>query len=329
LTVRIGLIGAGGISGAHLTALAKAPAAKVVAVADIKEETARDRAELAGGASVYTDFNKMLDGEKLDAVYLCTPTPVRREPLTAALERGLPVFCEKPAAQTVETAREVCDVIERTGGHVEVGYVLRHFKLVHRLRELLADDEIATVSSWYACPMTLDYLRGKPPSMWFYDKAISGGPIGDQATHTLDLVRHYAGDVVSVAACGTNKFCPKNKEYTIEDSYAVSMRLANGAVASHVHTWAHEKWDHRHVIHGRKRSYMLDFARGLTVLEGDQQTTYQPREDCFLTEDEHFVRMVEAKDFSASVSNYQDATKTLELTQTILAAVDSSCFENL
>jgi len=224
VTVRIGLIGAGGIAGAHLEALGKIEQARVVATADIKEDAARERARLAGGATPYTDCNEMLDSEKLDAVFICTPPTARFEPIEASLKRGLPVFCEKPASNDLEAAEKTCEMIDRLGGHVEVGYVLRHCKTVERLRELLADDRITFISTWYACPMTLNYLKGNGAAAWFYKQEISGGALMDQATHTLDLVRYYAGEIVSVAACGTNKFCPKTDDYTVDDCNAVVMR---------------------------------------------------------------------------------------------------------
>ena len=327
MTVRIGLIGAGGIAGAHLNALAQIDEARVVATADIKEEAARNRAKLAGRARPYTDFNEMLDKEKLDAVFLCTPPTARLEPIEASLERGLPVFCEKPASNNLAMAEKTCEVIERLGGHVEVGYVLRHCKTVERLKELLADDRIAFISTWYACPMTLDYLKGKGAAAWFFKQEISGGALMDQATHTLDLVRYYAGEAVSVAACGTNKFCPKTEDYTVDDCNAVVMQLADGTVATHAHTWTHEKWRHMHVICGEKRSYHMSPGDSLTVRESDTETVYKPPEELFVAEDRRFVEMVAKGDFSASRSNYRDATETLKLTVRCLEAIRSARFE--
>jgi len=329
MTVKLGLIGCGGISGAHLTSLAQVEKAKVVAACDIILERAEDRAKIAGGAAVYELFDEMIDKEDLDAIYICTPPTVRREAIEAAVKKGLPVFCEKPASNDLATAEETCAIIDKYGIHVEVGYVLRHFKTVERLKEMLADDRIAFICTWYACPMTLDYLKGTAMAPWFFEQEISGGAIMDQATHTMDLMRHYAGEVVSVAACGTNKFVPKKEGYTVDDSNGVVMVLEDGTIATHGHTWAHGKWDHFHIIYGEKRSYRLDIAGTLTVVENDVETVYKPTEGIFVTEDSRFVDMVEKGDFSASVSDYHDATKTLKLTVRCLEAIQSGKWENV
>jgi len=326
-TVRLGLIGAGGISGAHINAVNKIEGAKFVAVCDLREKAARERAKLAGGAKVYTNYEKMLDREELDAVYICTPPTVRRGPIEAAVERGLPVFCEKPAANSVETAREISDFIERRRGGVTVGYVLRHMEIVGRLMELLADDRIAIISSRYVCPVTLNYIEGNPAALWFYKMEISGGPIMDQATHSMDLIRYYAGEVAEIATFGTNKFLEKSEDYTVEDSYAVAMRLTNGAAATHAHTWAHARWGHTHAIFGAKRAYLLDIVDGsLTVTEGAIETIFKPAEDIFFSQAARFVEMVALGDFSASRSTYADATRTLLLTVRCLDSMNARSF---
>lgn len=327
MTVKLGFIGAGGISGAHIEALNKVEAAEIVAVCDVKEDAARARAKLAGAKSVYTDFEKMLDTETLDGVFICTPPNVRLGPIEAAVSRGLPVFCEKPAADSVETAQRICGVIEKHGGHVTVGYVLRYMKTVDRLTGLLADDRISLICTRYVCPMTLDYIEGRPAPLWFYKREISGGAIIDQATHSMDLMRYYAGEVREVAAFGTNKFLEKNGDYTIEDSYAVAMRLVDGTAATHAHTWSHNQWGHVHVIYGTKRSYVLDVNAGsLTVREGETETVYRPTEGFFNVEDPRFVEMVASGDFSTSRSTFADATRTLALTVRCLESVDAGTF---
>ena len=80
MTVRIGLIGAGGISGGHVDAMGKIEQAKIVAVCDIDRGRAEIRAK-AAGAQVFTDYREMLDKVKLDAIWLCTPPNVRAEPI--------------------------------------------------------------------------------------------------------------------------------------------------------------------------------------------------------------------------------------------------------
>ena len=88
MSVRIGIIGAGGIAGAHINALEQIDGADVVAVCDTNAENAADRAKLAGADAVFDDFNEMLAKVDLDAVWVCTPQTVRAEPIEACIANG-------------------------------------------------------------------------------------------------------------------------------------------------------------------------------------------------------------------------------------------------
>lgn len=47
------------------------------------------------GGEAFADFHEMLDRCAPDAVWLCTPPAIRREPLLACADRKIPVFCEE------------------------------------------------------------------------------------------------------------------------------------------------------------------------------------------------------------------------------------------
>ena len=68
--VRLGFIGTGGIARSHLKRLADVSQAEIAALCDVSEASAGSAVEAFGGTA-YTDYRKMIDGEKLDAVYVC------------------------------------------------------------------------------------------------------------------------------------------------------------------------------------------------------------------------------------------------------------------
>ena len=72
MAVRIGFIGTGGIAQSHLQTLGGNSDAQLVAYCDLDLERAQKAAEEYGG-NAYRDFEKMLDGEELDALVICTP----------------------------------------------------------------------------------------------------------------------------------------------------------------------------------------------------------------------------------------------------------------
>ncbi|HLV78782.1 MAG TPA: Gfo/Idh/MocA family oxidoreductase, partial [Chthonomonadaceae bacterium] len=86
--IRVGIIGCGGISGAHLPNLEKFEDVELVAFCDVIVERAEKKAEQYGGA-VYDDAAKMLAGTKLDAAYILIPTYAHGAPERACLAAGV------------------------------------------------------------------------------------------------------------------------------------------------------------------------------------------------------------------------------------------------
>jgi predicted dehydrogenase len=91
--IRVACIGTGGISATHLRYLASRADVTIAALCDIDEENLAGRCKEFGGQP-FSDFRVMLDKVPLDAVWVCTPQQVRREPLLACAQHRLPVFCE-------------------------------------------------------------------------------------------------------------------------------------------------------------------------------------------------------------------------------------------
>ena len=96
-TVRIGIIGCGGIAnGKHMPSLKQLPNVKMVAFCDIIEERAlKAKADYGSAdASVYTDYKKLLEDKSIDVVHVCTPNRSHSFITVDALEAGKHVMCE-------------------------------------------------------------------------------------------------------------------------------------------------------------------------------------------------------------------------------------------
>ena len=86
--IRIGLIGAGGIAGAHVAGYRRNPdLVELVAIADPLRESAERRAE-GTGAAIFDDYRTMLEQADLDAVDICLPHVLHRDAVVAAVRAG-------------------------------------------------------------------------------------------------------------------------------------------------------------------------------------------------------------------------------------------------
>jgi predicted dehydrogenase len=188
--VRIGLIGAGGISNSHLPNL-------LALGAEVFVHSLEGAAELVarhGGGTVVETVEELLDA--VDIVDVVTPTPTHHPLVKRALEAGKDVISEKPLARTDEQARELEELAARLGRRLYPAHVVRFFPAYVRLREAVAAGVLGDLA-------VLRFSRsGAFPTRtpWFADRAQSGGIIMDQMLHDIDIARWIAGDVTRVSA---------------------------------------------------------------------------------------------------------------------------------
>ena len=114
--VRVGICGFGYWGPNLLRAFSINPAFQVTAIADSSPEQ-RDKArELRPGVTVFSDGNELIDSAKVDAVAIATPVSTHFALAVQALKRGKHVLAEKPMCASVEEARELVAVAERSAG---------------------------------------------------------------------------------------------------------------------------------------------------------------------------------------------------------------------
>lgn len=106
-SVRVGVIGCGVIGRVHLKFLTQNPLAEVVAVADIKEEAARDAANRFGVPKFYTSPEDLLDDPDVDAVILAFQTAGRTKVALEAFARQKHVLVEKPVAMNANEVKQM------------------------------------------------------------------------------------------------------------------------------------------------------------------------------------------------------------------------------
>ncbi len=220
VVTRIGVVGAGFIGGKHVASLRAQPGVAVVGVADPLVERARRLAEPAGAAA-YEGWEQLLDGEELDALYVCVPPHGHGAVEDAALDRRLPLFVEKPLAADLPTAERLATRIEDAGLLTSVGYHWRYLDTVELARDLLADAPARLVrAAW---------LDKAPRAEWWSRQEQSGGQTVEQATHLFDVVRFLVGEVTGGCAVGSRS---PDGPGNILDVSTAALRFRSGAVGS-------------------------------------------------------------------------------------------------
>jgi predicted dehydrogenase len=238
MTVRIGLIGAGGITNPHVKGyLARPDVATIVAVADVDAEAANRRADQAGGAKVYSDFNDLIADPDVDAVDICLPHFLHAPAILAAAKAGKHIICEKPLCLTVDEADAITAAIDASGITLMCAHNQLYFPAVAKARELIED---GTLGSVYEIRTTDSFFNNFDPANagWRADKAkIGGGELIDTGYHPTYLMLFLAGQVPTQVAAMLSKH--RLEFMDGEDSAQVLVRFADGKVGHIVTSWAY------------------------------------------------------------------------------------------
>ena len=112
---RVGFIGCGTHSTNNIYPMLKYSRCRLDAVCDLNEELAKHNARVFGANAVYTDAEEMLDERDLDGVFVVGPPTVHYALGKKILERGIPLFTEKPPALDLKSAQEMVDIAKRKG----------------------------------------------------------------------------------------------------------------------------------------------------------------------------------------------------------------------
>jgi predicted dehydrogenase len=126
--VKIGLVGTGGISHAHMlgySKLAEEGKVELVAACDLNVPRAEAWAKKYGFREVYGNHREMLEKSDLDAVSVCTWNNGHAPITIDALRAGKHVLCEKPPAMTVQEAEAMQKAERESGKTLMIGFVRR------------------------------------------------------------------------------------------------------------------------------------------------------------------------------------------------------------
>lgn len=188
--LKIGVIGAGSISDAHLQAYANNPEVQVYAICDLNENRAKDKATKYGAEKVYTDYHELLRNPDIDAVSICTWNTSHAEIAVAALDHGKNVLVEKPLTTSVEKALQVEEAVKRCGKTLQVGFVRRYASNSKIIKQYIDNEELGEI--YYAKATCIRRLGN--PGGWFSDKERSGGgPLIDLGVHVIDILWYLMG----------------------------------------------------------------------------------------------------------------------------------------
>ena len=188
--VRIGMVGCGAIAELyHLPALAaNRRTSSSIVLADPNAQRLKLMSEKFKTNASVTDYRNLVGN--VDGVIIATPPNLHFAMSKFFLEHGIPVLCEKPLSESIQEAKELIELSERTGISLAVNQTRRYFPTYQKIRELIASGELGELLSIvYHDGTDFNWPAASPHH--FAPKA--KGTWSDTGVHLLDSICYWLG----------------------------------------------------------------------------------------------------------------------------------------
>ena len=203
--LRVGLIGCGVVSKRYSDVFQTENIrnAKVIAVCDINEYLAKERAKELD-ATCYFTIDEMLKNESLDLVFILTISGLHYSHAKQCLESGLHTVVEKPLSLRIEDTEELNAIAQKRGLLLGVVFQNRFNKAVQYVKSLVDNNilgkRVLTTFRLRWCRMQ-EYYENSWHGSWELD----GGVIAQQAIHHMDIFQWLGGQIQSVSGTFTQR----------------------------------------------------------------------------------------------------------------------------
>ncbi len=303
--IRVGVIGLGSIAHiAELPALSEIPEAQIVAAFDRSPEALEKAAAKYNIETLHTDFNEFMKIE-MDCAFVMTPKTLHTPFVTALLEKGIDVFCEKPIAQSLKEGKMMVELAKKHNRIFMIGFNRRYAPVYQKAKEAFA---------------------GRTPDVFLAQKSRNGSEYHatlENAIHMVDLMRWFCGEPVTVEA--HSQYTDIDKETTC----TAQITFDTGAIGILVANRGAGQWIEKAEIYGGGQTAIVNAPDYVTVVKPDYEETVSMTPLAlgwarvqdkmgFCQEVQHFIECVKTR--TQPITNAEDAFKTHELMNRILLA---------
>ncbi len=260
--VGFGIVGCGVVADYHIGGVLETEGAKLVAIADVVEERAREVGE-KHGVSWYTDYKEMLKSPEIDVVCITTPSGIRIPIATDTAAAGKHLIIEKPIDITLEKTDRIIEAAGNAGVHLMCIFQLRYGEAIGKVREAVQDGKLGQIVLGDA------YIKWFRPQE-YYDSAgwrgtwdmEGGGALMTQGIHTVDLLQWIMGPVKRVSA----RMGSLVHDVEVEDTVVATIEYESGSLGVIEATTASHP--------GMPAKLEFSGSKGTVVVEADQITSW-------------------------------------------------------
>jgi scyllo-inositol 2-dehydrogenase (NAD+) len=225
----VGVLGVGEMGKRHAENLRRlVPEAKLVAIADVAAQRAKQVAEELEIDHAYASLDEMVQNKDIQAVVIATPDKFHAQAIRTAAAAGKDILCEKPLALTMEDAHNALKEVAKARVRLQVGF-MRHYDPAYvAAKKRIEAGEIGTPVIF----KSLGRDKDEPP-IAAYQSNINGMLFYTNSIHDFDLARWLMQDeVVEVQTYTTVAIRPELAKYNDVVAGVVNLKYAHGAIGN-------------------------------------------------------------------------------------------------
>lgn len=221
---RVTMVGCGRIVNRHIEAIAAHPELQIVSVCDVDETRARALADRLKVPHL-TDYRKIRNS---DIAVVLTPSGAHPQHVAEIAETtDVPyILCEKPLSLTLREAYELFARMDKAGKTLLPVYQNRYNPVVACLKNLIAGEHLGHIYQ-FICNVLWNRNNEYFEGGWHGTRSLDGGVLYTQASHYVDMVHYFFGEVIEHKGIGGNL-----RELEVFDSVSAVMNFKSGVVGS-------------------------------------------------------------------------------------------------
>ncbi len=195
---KIGIIGIGKMGISHLAILGAHPDVQVVGVCDTSKMML-DAIEKYSPFPCFSDYKKMLEEAKPDAVVVAVPTKFHAAIVEELLNRNIHVFAEKPFCLNPEQGAPLVALAKQKGLINQVGYHNKFVGTFQEVKRIIDGGYIGEIYHFLGQAYGPVVVKSKQDT-WRSNPEEGGGCLMDYASHVIDLINYLLAPISNVKA---------------------------------------------------------------------------------------------------------------------------------
>lgn len=260
--LKVGIIGSGfGLYGL-LPAFNSIKNCKVIAICGKKTDRLLNYCESIGLKKIYSDWQIMLENEKLDALALAVTPRAQYVIAKPAIKKGLHIFAEKPLARSVIQAKELLDLAIKYNITHAVDFIFPEIDQWKNVKHLLDNKTLGQLKHVSVNWDFLSFDIKNEVSSWKTDVKEGGGALSFYFSHALYYLEYYAGEIADLKSLFSYS---KKSVNGGETGVEVLLKFKN-RVTAHAHLSCNSPGLNRHQL-------IFQCDKGTIILENQNAIT--------------------------------------------------------